>query len=124
MRCLADLAFMLGQYEFAVANYRLAAQDYLAAPNSKWYAGAEVRAAVPGTAGSSTAACRAVSHTHAVFSARLACSSMVSVVKQAQALRPEPGSVTSLRSVFEMFGVPACWCLRISFTCASAGCRR
>jgi hypothetical protein len=45
MRCLADLAFMLGQYDFAVANYRLAAQDYLAAPNSKWYAGAEVRAA-------------------------------------------------------------------------------
>jgi hypothetical protein len=44
MRCLADLAFMLGQYEFAVAHYRLAAQDYLAAPNSKWYAGAEVGA--------------------------------------------------------------------------------
>lgn len=43
MRCLSDLAFMLGQYEFAVAHYRLAAQDYLAAPNSKWYAGAEVR---------------------------------------------------------------------------------
>lgn len=43
MRCLADLAFMLGQCEFAVAMYRLAAQDYLAAPNSKWYAGAEVR---------------------------------------------------------------------------------
>jgi len=42
MRCLADLAFMLGQYDFAVAMYRLAAQDYLAAPNSKWYAGAEV----------------------------------------------------------------------------------
>jgi hypothetical protein len=46
MRCLADLAFMLGQYEFAVAHYRLAAQDYLAAPNSKWYAGAEVRCAL------------------------------------------------------------------------------
>lgn len=46
MRCLADLAFMLGQYEFAVAHYRLAAQDYLAAPNSKWYAGAEVRRAL------------------------------------------------------------------------------
>eukprot|EP00879_Flechtneria_rotunda_P033011 GHRR01036525.1.p1 GENE.GHRR01036525.1~~GHRR01036525.1.p1 ORF type:complete len:441 (+),score=144.44 GHRR01036525.1:563-1885(+) len=43
MRCLADLAFLLGQYEFAVQMYRLAAQDYLAAPNSKWYAGAEVR---------------------------------------------------------------------------------
>jgi hypothetical protein len=60
MRCLADLALMLGQYDFAVANYRLAAQDYLAAPNSKWYAGAEVRvgpsvsvrrAVLPGSAG-------------------------------------------------------------------------
>jgi hypothetical protein len=46
MRALADLAFLLGQYEFAVQSYRLAAQDYLAAPNSKWYAGAEVRLAV------------------------------------------------------------------------------
>jgi hypothetical protein len=42
MRVLADLCFVLGQYESAVASYRLAAQDYLAAPNSKWYAGAEV----------------------------------------------------------------------------------
>jgi hypothetical protein len=43
LRSLADLAFMLGQYESAAASYRLAAQDYLAAPHSKWYAGAEVR---------------------------------------------------------------------------------
>lgn len=43
MRALADLAYLLGQYEFAVQSYRLAAQDYLSAPNSKWYAGAEVR---------------------------------------------------------------------------------
>jgi hypothetical protein len=43
MRALADLALLLGQYEFAVQTYRLAAQDYLAAPNSRWYAGAEVR---------------------------------------------------------------------------------
>ena len=43
MRQLADLAFLLRQYEFAVSMYRLAAQDYLAAPNNKWYAGAEVR---------------------------------------------------------------------------------
>jgi hypothetical protein len=42
MRALADLAYLLGQYEFAVQSYRLAAQDYLAAPNSRWYAGAEV----------------------------------------------------------------------------------
>jgi len=35
MRCLADLALLLGQYEFAVQMYRLAAQDYLAAPNSR-----------------------------------------------------------------------------------------
>jgi hypothetical protein len=42
MRLLADLALLLGQYDFAVQMYRLAAQDYLAAPNSKWYAGAEV----------------------------------------------------------------------------------
>ncbi|WIA13573.1 hypothetical protein OEZ85_007140 [Tetradesmus obliquus] len=41
MRALADLAYLLGQYEFAVQSYRLAAQDYLSAPNSKWYAGAE-----------------------------------------------------------------------------------
>eukprot|EP00878_Enallax_costatus_P009894 GHUV01010331.1.p1 GENE.GHUV01010331.1~~GHUV01010331.1.p1 ORF type:complete len:454 (+),score=106.14 GHUV01010331.1:1028-2389(+) len=41
MRCVADLAYLLGQYDFAVQMYRLAAQDYLAAPNSRWYAGAE-----------------------------------------------------------------------------------
>lgn len=46
MRALADLAYLLGQYEFAVQMYRLAAQDYLAAPNSKWYAGAEVSGTV------------------------------------------------------------------------------
>jgi hypothetical protein len=46
MRALADLAYLLGQYEFAVQSYRLAAQDYLAAPNSRWYAGAEVSSAV------------------------------------------------------------------------------
>lgn len=42
MRQLADLAFLLHQYEFAASMYRLAAQDYLSQNNSKWYAGAEV----------------------------------------------------------------------------------
>jgi hypothetical protein len=63
MRCLADLAFMLGQYEFAAAMYRLAAQDYLAAPNSKWYAGAEVRGVVVvGATASGQCAGRSVGH--------------------------------------------------------------
>jgi hypothetical protein len=66
MRCLADLAFMLGQYEFAVAHYRLAAQDYLAAPNSKWYAGAEVGAsALETSAPTGSASAQLVSYGHA-----------------------------------------------------------
>jgi hypothetical protein len=43
MRQLGDLAFLLHHYEFAASTYRLAAQDYLAANNLRWYAGAEVR---------------------------------------------------------------------------------
>lgn len=43
MRQLADLAFLLQRYDFAESMYRLAAQDYLANGNNKWYAGAEVR---------------------------------------------------------------------------------
>ncbi len=46
MRALADLAYCLGQYEYAATTYRLAAQDYLAAPNGRWYAGAEVRVTI------------------------------------------------------------------------------
>jgi hypothetical protein len=42
MRHLADLAFLLKHYEFAASLYRLAAQDYLAHNNLRWYAGAEV----------------------------------------------------------------------------------
>lgn len=42
MRQLADLAMLLRHYEFAVSMYRLAAQDFLSAPNNKWYAGVEV----------------------------------------------------------------------------------
>ncbi|GIL73935.1 hypothetical protein Vretimale_5119 [Volvox reticuliferus] len=41
MRQLGDLAFLLRQYAFAESTYRLAAQDYLAEGNSKWYAGVE-----------------------------------------------------------------------------------
>eukprot|EP00877_Chromochloris_zofingiensis_P003658 jgi/Chrzof1/13293/Cz07g27240.t1 len=41
MRQLADLAMLLRHYEFAVSMYRLAAQDFLSAPNNKWYAGVE-----------------------------------------------------------------------------------
>ncbi len=37
LRQLADLAFLLHQYEFAASTYRLAAQDYLAQNNSRWY---------------------------------------------------------------------------------------
>ena len=43
MRQLADIAFLLHHYEFAAGTYRLAAQDYLAGNNVRWYAGAEVR---------------------------------------------------------------------------------
>lgn len=49
MRQLADLALLLGFREFAVATYKLAAQDYSAAGHAKWYGGAEVRGA--GSAG-------------------------------------------------------------------------
>ncbi len=42
MRQLGDLSLLLRQYEAAAAMYRLAAQDYLAMPNHKWYAGVEV----------------------------------------------------------------------------------
>eukprot|EP00798_Chlamydomonas_sp_ICE-L_P000836 gene836-33567_t len=41
MRQLADLAFLMHQYEFAASIYRLAAQDYLSANNARWYGGAE-----------------------------------------------------------------------------------
>ncbi|GLC57223.1 hypothetical protein PLESTB_001201000 [Pleodorina starrii] len=41
MRQLGDLAFLLRQYAFAESTYRLAAQDYQAEGNSKWYAGVE-----------------------------------------------------------------------------------
>ncbi|KXZ49490.1 hypothetical protein GPECTOR_21g716 [Gonium pectorale] len=41
MRQLGDLAFLLRQYAFAESTYRLAAQDYLAENNFKWYAGVE-----------------------------------------------------------------------------------
>ncbi|KAG1664040.1 hypothetical protein FOA52_010459 [Chlamydomonas sp. UWO 241] len=41
MRQLADLAFLLQHFEFAASVYRLAAQDYLAHNNLRWYAGAE-----------------------------------------------------------------------------------
>lgn len=44
MRQVADMAFLLHQYDFAAQTYRLAAQDYLANNNNKWYAGVEVRA--------------------------------------------------------------------------------
>ncbi len=43
MRQLGDLAFLLRQYAFAEATYRLAAQDYLSDGNNRWYAGVEVR---------------------------------------------------------------------------------
>ncbi|KAG2449122.1 hypothetical protein HYH02_005870 [Chlamydomonas schloesseri] len=41
MRQLGDLAFLMRQYAFAESTYRLAAQDYQAEGNSKWYAGVE-----------------------------------------------------------------------------------
>ncbi|PNW88325.1 hypothetical protein CHLRE_01g024400v5 [Chlamydomonas reinhardtii] len=41
MRQLGDLAFLMRQYPFAESTYRLAAQDYQAEGNSKWYAGVE-----------------------------------------------------------------------------------
>ncbi|GIL54165.1 hypothetical protein Vafri_9740 [Volvox africanus] len=41
MRQLGDLAFLMRQYALAESTYRLAAQDYLAEGNSKWYAGVE-----------------------------------------------------------------------------------
>lgn len=46
MRQMGDLAFLLQEYEFAAATYRLAAQDYQTQSNNKWYAGVEVRLAV------------------------------------------------------------------------------
>jgi hypothetical protein len=42
MRQVGDLGFLLGQYAFAAATYRLAAGDYLNSGNNKWYAGVEV----------------------------------------------------------------------------------
>ncbi len=42
MRQMGDLGFLLGQYSFAAATYRLAAGDYLNSSNNKWYAGVEV----------------------------------------------------------------------------------
>ena len=42
MRQLGDIAFLLGHYEFAASTYRLAAQDYLAGNNVRWYGGVEV----------------------------------------------------------------------------------
>ncbi|MEW5318844.1 MAG: hypothetical protein WDW38_010029, partial [Sanguina aurantia] len=41
MRQMGDLAFLLQEYEFAAATYRLAAQDYQTQSNNKWYAGVE-----------------------------------------------------------------------------------
>lgn len=45
MRQLGDLAFLMRNYEFAAGMYRLAAGDYQANGNHKWYAGAQVRRA-------------------------------------------------------------------------------
>lgn len=72
MRCLADLALLLGQYSFAVQMYRLAAQDYQAASNSRWYAGAEVslgrgQAARPGLHAAAEAACICAAQWACVF---------------------------------------------------------
>ncbi|KAI8476140.1 MAG: ER-golgi trafficking TRAPP I complex 85 kDa subunit-domain-containing protein [Monoraphidium minutum] len=56
MRQLGDLSLLLGFRDFAVATYRLAAQDYLAAPHSKWYAGVEEMIGLCAILGTSEAA--------------------------------------------------------------------